>query len=102
MVGSAQLFSERTHDEWSPPYTCQLWFGVDEYPFHGTLWFFVEEVTGYGEPGWFSLFYMIIPANYFTDLGLPLDTWYEFQWELSWYAYGEQQFMYLTSYFYLI
>ncbi|MFX0076073.1 MAG: nitrous oxide reductase family maturation protein NosD, partial [Candidatus Hermodarchaeota archaeon] len=70
MVGGAQLFSERIYDEFNPPYTCRLWFYGVEYYFQGNLWFFEEE-TVWGVGAWFSLFYIIIPANYFIDLGLP-------------------------------
>ncbi len=61
------------HEDYMPPYTIRLWFYGEESFFQGNIWFFLEE-TGYGEPAWYSLFYMIIPPNTFTDLGLPLET----------------------------
>jgi len=100
MVGLAQLFSERRYDTWMPPYTCRLWFYGVEYGFQGTLSFFMDE-TVFEEPAWYHLFYIIIPPNYLTDMGFPLG-WHEFQWEISFYSGGEQQFMTFTSYFNLI
>ncbi|MHA1319540.1 MAG: right-handed parallel beta-helix repeat-containing protein [Promethearchaeota archaeon] len=101
IVGLGQLFSERTHDTWIPPYTCQLWFGVNEFDFEGNLWFF-EWNALYQEPVWVNLFYIRIPPNFFTVMGLPLGVEFYYEWSISFYSGGEQQFMSFTSYFTLI
>jgi hypothetical protein len=100
MVGMGHAFSERVQDIYGPPYTCRLWFYGIEYYFQGTISFFQEE-SPYGEPMWYHLFYLIIPPYTLLEAGLP-PGWNEFQWELSFESGGEQQYAYLTSYFYLI
>ena len=101
IVGLGQLFSERIYDTWIPPYTCRLWFFGTEYSFEGNIWSFEEE-SNYGEPVWLNLFYLRIPPNIFTDLGLPLGVELNYQWSVSFYSGGEKQYMNITSYFTLI
>ncbi|MFX0040581.1 MAG: nitrous oxide reductase family maturation protein NosD [Promethearchaeota archaeon] len=100
MVGMGHAFSERVQDIYGPPYTCRLWFYGTEVYFQGMFSFFMEE-SPYGEPMWYHLFYLIIPPYTLLEAGLP-PGWNEFQWELSFYSGGEQQFVSFTSYFYLI
>ena len=102
IVGLGQLFSERTHDTWIPPFTCRLWFyqvvndeivEVESY-FQGSLWSF-EWSTFYQEPVWANLYYLIIPPNV---INLPPGE-YPFKWGVSFYSGGEQQFMNFTTSF---
>jgi len=101
IVGAGQLFSERTQDTWNPPYTCRLWFFGIEYGFEGNIWHF-EWSLYYQEPVWANLFYLRIPANIFTDMGLPLGVLLNYQWSVSFYSGGVKQYMNITSYFTLI
>jgi len=102
IVGLGQLFSERTHDTWIPPFTCRLWFyqvvngevvEVESY-FQGNLWSF-EWSTFYQEPVWANLYFLIIPPNI---IDLPPGE-YPFKWGVSFYSGGEQQFMNFTTSF---
>ena len=102
IVGLGQLFSERTHDTWIPPFTCRLWFyqvvngevvEVESY-YQGNLWSF-EWSTFYQEPVWANLYFLIIPPNI---IDLPPGE-YPFKWGVSFYSGGEQQFMNFTTSF---
>ena len=102
IVGLGQLFSERTHDTWIPPYTCRLWFYevvnnelVEvEYYFQGNLWYFEVE-SYFGEPLWMNLYYLIIPPNIIN----PPPGEYPFKWGISFYSGGVQQFRNYTTSF---
>ena len=102
IVGLGQLFSERTHDTWIPPYTCQLWFYqvVDgevveiEFLFQGNLWTFEWSIF-YQEFVWANLYYLIIPPN--MIIAPPGE--YPFKWGVSFYSGGIQQFMNFTTSF---
>ena len=100
IAGIGQLFSERIYESWNPPYTMRLWFNEVEINLQGNLWYFEEE-SSYSEPAWFNLYYAIFPPYYLLEAGFS-PGWNEFQWEISFYIGGEQQFMALTSYFYLV
>ncbi len=102
IVGLGQLFSERTHDTWIPPFTCRLWFNqtvngevveVESY-FQGNLWS-LEWSTFYQELVWANLYYLIIPPNV---INLPPGN-YPFKWGVSFYSGGEQQFRNYTTSF---
>jgi len=103
IVGLGQLFSERINNEFMPPYTIRLWFYGFEVFFQGNFWYFDTEGIIYPELGTWQLFYIIFPPDFLTlQMGLPTNLWHYVDWQISFYSYGEQQYMDLTSYFYLV
>jgi len=100
--GVMQLFSERMEGLAFPPYTIQVVFGEEVIILSDTVWYFDEEGQMFGEPGLVQIFYLVIPANYFTVFKeLPLG-YYEFQLEFTWYDSGEKIYFNYPTSFYLV
>ncbi len=100
--GVMQLFSERMEGLAFPPYTIQVVFGEEVIILSDTVWYFDEEGQMFGEPGLVQIFYLVIPAYYFTVFKeLPLG-YYEFQFEFTWYDNGEKIYFNYPTSFYLV